>query len=289
MNTSTVLTAALLCLPLLAFAQEENDAVDLTVPHPLHAAEKQSAAQLTRFAGVRLSWNDQNRVVAASLMGTDATNHNVALVSRLLGLRTLSITPLPQNHLTDRGLAPLAGHPTLQSLKLCGNRLTDRALVHIQRIPTLEILVLHGNFTNTALETISALPHLKHLDLTQSYVNEAGLVHVTELPHLETLILNQTDVGNAGLDSIAQLKELAHLYLGNTAADDGAVKHLQNLVQLETLFIERTNISEQGVAELLQALPPTCEIIHDGGRDPGQREPQTAMVHTLVTQWQASP
>lgn len=291
MNPSISRAAALLfCLPLAILAAEDDDRTDLTVTHPLHSSEKTGAARLTRFSGVHLSWNDENRIVAASLNGTDATNHTVALAARLLGLRTLSLAPLPRTYLTDAGLAPLASHPALRSLSIHGNRLSDEALVHIQNIPTLEILILQGNFTNDALETVAVLPNLKHLDLTQSYINDTGLVDLPPLPHLETLILNQTDITHAGLESIAELKRLAHLHVGDTAVDDGAVEHLKNLVQLETLFIKRTNISAEGVADLLPALPPTCKIIHDGGTDRGQREPQTAMARGgPLAQWQESP
>lgn len=290
MNRSTPLVfVPLLCLPVVTLAAEENELTDLTVSRPLSPAEKTSAARLTRFGGVRLFWNDKNRIVAASLNGTDATNHTVALTARLSGLRTLSLTPLPRTYLTDAGLAPLASHPALRSLRISGNRLSDKALVHLQTIPNLEILILHGNFTNDALDTISVLPNLKHLDLTQSHINDMGLARLPQLPHLETLILNQTDITNAGLQSIGELKKLAHLYVGDTAVDDGAVARLEDLVQLETLFIKRTSISEEGVAQLLPALPPTCKIIHDGGTNRGQREPQTAMARASLTPWREAP
>ncbi|MGM0490287.1 MAG: hypothetical protein ACQESR_26470 [Planctomycetota bacterium] len=290
MNRLTSLLAPLLlCLPVITLAAEDEDRTDLSVSHPLYPVEKNSAARLTRFGGIHLSWNDQNRIVAASLNGTDATNHAVALTARLLGLRALSLAPLSRTDLTDDGLAPLASHPALRSLRISGDRLSDHALVHIRTISSLEILILHGNFTNATLETISVLPNLKHLDLTQSHVNDMGLAHLPRLPHLETLVLNETDITTDGLDSIAELKKLAHLYLGDTAMDDGAVEQLKNLVQLETLFIKRTNISAEGVGELLPALPPTCKIIHDGGTDRGQRDPQTAMVHAPLTHWHESP
>ncbi len=276
-------TALLLaCLPSVALAAEGSGEPDLTVTQPLTQIEKTSAAQLSRLHSVRLWWNDDNRIVCVSLKGTDANNRAVALSSHLPGLRALVLVALPQNHLTDNGLAPLASHSELQLLSISGDRLSDNALLHIQAISTLQVLVLNGNFTDAALEIISTLTNLRQLDLTQAHITDVGLTHLAKLTNLQTLILNGTHVGNDGVTSIVPLKRLTRLYLGDTDLNDNAVEQLKKLEQLELLFIKGTNITAEGVASLVPALPTTCSIIHDSGTYRGQRVPQTAMARSAT-------
>ncbi len=272
----------------VALAQGGPAKPDLSVSQPLTQIEKTCAAKLTRLRSARLWWNDDNRIVGVALKGTDATNRSVALSSHLPGLRALVLVALPQNNLTNDGLAPLATLPQLRLLSISGDRITDGALRHVQAISTLEVLVLNGNFTDEAIEAISPLQQLQQLDLTQSHITDAGLTHVAKLVNLQTLILNSTSVSNQGLASIAQLKRLTKLYLGDTKLNDDAVPQLKKLEQLEQLFIKRTDITAEGVASLVPGLPTTCKIIHESGTYFGQRPPRTAMAQANATQWRAA-
>ncbi len=83
-------------------------------------------------------WNIDNRCVGISLKGDDANNRAIELASHLPGLRTMVLVALPQNQLTNRGLAPLANLPELRLLSISGDRITDDGLLYIQGIPTLE-------------------------------------------------------------------------------------------------------------------------------------------------------
>ncbi len=281
-----VVFALLVCLAPLVRAAEEVP--DLKVTQPLLQLEKSSAARLTRLRSVRLWWNDDNRLVGVSLKGSDANNQAVALASHLPGLRTLVLVALPENQLTDDGLAPLATVPGLWLLNISGDRLTDDALRPLLGNPTLRVLVLNGNFTDAALETISSLPNLKQLDLSQSRITDAGLAQLTQMANIETLILNGTHITNDGLQQIAQLKTLKHLYLGNTPLDDTAVEQLQQMEQLELLFIRDTQITAEGVAALVPALLPGCQIIHQSGTYRGERTRDVAMAQPSSPQWRSA-
>jgi hypothetical protein len=275
---------ACLLLPLtvsLTAAQQNDDEPDLTVTQPLTQVEKTSAARLTRLPSVRLWWNEHNRIVAASLKGADANDRAVALCGRLPGLRALSLAALPQNQLTNNGLAPLASHTELRALSIAGDRLGDEALLHVQSIPTLETVVLQGNFTDLALELVAVLPELSYLDLTQCRVTDTGVAHIAGVPNLETLILNGTQVSNDCLVSVAELKRLTELYLGDTALDDGAIDQLATMEQLTTLYLQRTRITQEGIRRLLTELPIPCRVIHDGGIDYGERDTNTTIARAL--------
>ena len=288
MNPANSLASALLVfLPAITLAAADENLPDLTVTQPLTRAERAAAVRLARLSSADLQWNDENRIIAVRLKGTDANNQNIALASQLAGLRVLTVMALPQNYLTDDGLAPLASRPKLQVVSLSGAQLTDNALLHLQMTDTLKVLILQGNFTDVALEMISGLPNLEHLDLSQSHITDDGLARLPQLVNLEVLIANDTDITSGGLESLVQLKKLSHLYLGGTAVNDEAVEQLKKLAQLETLFLKRTNISGEGIGRLLPALPPSCRVIHDAGTDLGEREPQTAMARTSASQWQA--
>lgn len=288
MKLQIPLAAVLLaCLATVASAFDEEDA-DLSVDVPLTQVERACAAKLTRLRSARLWWNDDNRIVGASLKGIDANDRAVALASQLPGLRTLVLVALPTNHLTDRALASFAGHPELRLLSISGDRLTDSALSPIAANSSVEVLILNGNFTDSACGIISNLSNLTYLDLTQCHVTDAGLAQVPSLAQLETLILNGTEITSESMQSIVQLKRLTELYLGDTAIDDSAIEHFQGLQQLEKLFIKGTRITPEGVTRLLPLLPIGCRIIHDSGTDRGERVPQTASHQTVGNAWRSA-
>ncbi len=274
---------------LAPLAQADEEVPDLKVTQPLLQPEKSAAAKLTRMRSVRLWWNDDNRVVGVSLKGSEANDQAVALAGNLPGLRTLVLFALPENHLTDNGLAPLANVPALQLLSISGGRLTDAALTPLQGSSALRVLVLNGNFTDAALDTICSLPNLKQLDLSQSRITDTGISQLAQLTKIETLILNSTQITNVGLQQIAQLKTLKSLYLGNTSLDDTAVEQLQQMEQLELLFVRDTRISAEGVAKLQTALLPACQIIHQSGTFRGERNREVAMAEPAESnQWRAA-
>ncbi len=285
----------LLTLPLLiglidslqrACQAADAEKPDLTVTQPLTDLEKHSAVQLSRLSSARLFWNDDNRIVGVSLKGRDAHNQAVALSSQLAGLRALVLVALPRNHLTDEGLAPLAGHTQLRLLSISGALVTDAGLQYLISCPALEIVILHGEFTDGATALLATLPKLKNLDVTQCRITDAGVARLASATGLQTLILNGTQITNDSMVSIAQLKKLTELYLGDTTIDDGAVEQLKSMEQLRTLFVKRTGLTQQGIQQLLQELPIDCRVIHDHGTDFGQRTPRTARTDAPATRWQ---
>jgi hypothetical protein len=274
-------------LAILMLQTDTTAAEDLPpgkIDQPLSRSERTATARLTRLRSARFWWNEENRVIGASFKGIDANDQALALASQLPGIRTIVLVALPENRLTDNGLAPLAKLPNLELLGIYGNRITDQGVVHIQQLPSLRALALNTDVGDAALAKLSSLPRLENLDLTQSRITDASLAHLKSLPSLSTLILNGTAVTNAGVEQLAEIKTLQHLYLGNTAIDDAAVASLQRMDQLALLVIRDTRITASGIAALQAALLESCEIIHHSGRYRGERSAPVAMAHAPAAQ-----
>jgi len=287
---SAVAIATLLLLGPVSSARtaQQEDPPDLTVAAPLLSAERTAAARLSRLPGTRLAWNDENRIVGVELKGRAAHDQALAWSAQLPGLRSLVIAPLPENRLTQNGLAPLAHHRSLRLLSISGDRPGDAALVHLQSLNTLEILILQGNFTDAGMQLIAHLSNLHYLDLTQCRVTTAGLEHLGEMASLKTLILNGTGIQNDSLQPLVQCKTLIELYLRDTTINDGAIEHLQQMEQLKKLILLGTDVTQEGIDRLLPQLPADCRVIHEGGTQFGKRDPRIASAERSSGSWKAA-
>lgn len=266
------------------------------IARPLTAVERASTAKLTRLRTARLWWDERNRVTGVSFKGVDANDRAIALASNLPTVKSMTLVALPDNALSDNGLAPLANLKNLELLSIAGNRITDAGLLHLAGKTRLHTLILNGNFTDAGLATISSLPNLEHLDLTQTRVTDLGMIHVANLPNLHTLILNGTQVTNDGIEHLAGIAPLAHLFLADTHVDDGAADHLMKLRKLRTLNIRGTRITSEKIREMQPTFFNDCEIIHQsaiykgtgGPRNGGLDLARSSSTSVPVSTWRAS-
>ncbi len=230
---------------------------------PLTPSEKSAAAKLTRLRSARLWWNDQNRIIGVSFKGIDATDRSLQLAGNLPLVESLVIVSLPENQLSNHGLAVLQKLPNLKLLSISGSSIDDDGLVHLRHATNLEAgLVLNGPFTDKALQHLQGMDKLRLLDLTQNRITDDGLKTVAALPALETLILNGTPITNEGIANLVQMKGLQELYLMDCNIDDGAVPHLKQLTSLKTLAITNTRISAAGAQEAATAVSDEGEVLH---------------------------
>ncbi len=250
MLARTILTVLLACM------SQAAPAADV----PLTPTEQLTAVKLTRLRGVRIWWNDENRIIGVALKGVNATDQTVQLASRLPLLRSLVLVAVRDQSLTDAGIAALRNANRLEVLFIVGSDVTDRGLQNIAALPRLRVLVLKGQFTDDAFDVIAQLHKLEFLDMTQTRVTDAGLKRLTALKKLQTLILNGTSVTDAGVEAISRIGTLRWLYLGDTPVDDKAIDSLTRLQGLNELYVSGTQISKKGFQTLRSAMSTSCEI-----------------------------
>jgi Leucine Rich repeat len=189
-------------------------------------------------------------------------------LSQLAGLSHLKRLTIVSQRVTDEGLAHFVGNSSLQSLDLQSTRAGGSG---IEAFPRLESLAL-GPFTdNGDLESVSRLPHLKELILTDSRISDDGFRHLGSLQSLEVLYLSGphavTDEGLevlgdfdrlvqltlhgqhftfAGLRSVADSTSLVELELRGGGLDDAGLDAFVPPPSLKVLRLDYTSISDEG-------------------------------------------
>ena len=164
---------------------------------------------------------------------------DVVMTDELWEIDTLE---LPEG-VTD--LSDLNKFAGLRSLKLCGA--IDLNYDVLGTLSTLESLDLSGSTLSfSVLETISLLPDLKALDLSECAVSRIDpLVGLTKLETLD--LANNTVSDITALSNLSSLKELR---LSNNPIK--SISQLASCTALEKLYIENCNVSKlTGLAETL--------------------------------------
>jgi len=249
---------------------------------PITPGERAVVVQMTRLRGVRLWWNEDNRVVGAAIKGVNAADDTVRLVSQLPMLRSLVLVAVADHRLTDKSLDTLRDMSRLELLYLVGTDVTDRGAKNLLALKNLRALVLKGKFSDSTLAVVAQLPNLEFLDLTQTQISDEGLAALSKLPKLQTLILNGTSITSQGLAPIAHIKTLRWLYLGDTPIDDAAVVHLRQLSNLDELFVRGTKITRAGIQTLQAAMDSGCAIFHNSGATRGTRAEPPGLAVTAL-------
>jgi hypothetical protein len=83
--------------------------------------------------------------------------------------------------------------------------------------------------TDAGLAQLTALPHLRRLDLSGTTVTDEGMEHVAALTGLEALDLAWTPVSDTGLKKLAALKNLHELDPPDTSTEAGLTELKQSL------------------------------------------------------------
>jgi hypothetical protein len=112
---------------------------------------------------------------------------------------------------------------------------------------------------------------LKHVDFTDSDLQNKDLRPLINLGSLNYLELDGTHVTDDGLHAIARIKHLAVLDISRTHVTDACVQHIASIGGLRGVIVSDTMITSDGVA-LLKTLRPDVwvkqsnigEVAHDG-------------------------
>lgn len=151
-------------------------------------------------------------------------------------------------HVTDTGLAALAGRESLRTLVWAGRLLGPTLRRVLPTLRGLRTLHLEGaEATDDDLKPLGSLRELVALNVAGWKVTDAGLRHLAGLGRLDQLNLSRTPVTAAGMREVARLPRLRELYLMDTAAGDAELKPLAAAPELRRLHLERTQVTADGL------------------------------------------
>ncbi len=203
------------------------------------AAARQATRAVTQLGNSRIWWDedDSTRLVGVELRGDQATDANLALLSRCPDVRTIVLSPSRPGLITDAGLQQLT-KLDLHFLGLGNTAITDRGLT----------LLRHWK-------------HLRRLELPAS-TTDAGLSHLLELPALEQLRVWPAKISNEGLATIGQLACLRFLDLTGSPIDDAGLPRLAGLTSLEVLDLRRTGVTDAGLVHLVSRPDADCMFLN---------------------------
>ena len=143
---------------------------------------------------------------------------------------------------------------------------------------------LHGDATDTIMDSIGNLADLEELDLSASSVTDKGLAHLGGLRRLTLLDLAQTKITGEGLRHLADLTQLTNLGLEHTAVDDTGLAFLERFERLTELHLQGTPVTDKGAKSIrrlraLEMLFIQDTTIGDEGLKELQGMPQLRMVY----------
>lgn len=147
-----------------------------------------------------------------------------------------------------------------------------------------------GRISDAALEHISGLTQLRHIEFLRSAIQGSGLVHLSAMSELRILNLSTTPLSE-GLEHLSDLSKLEELNLRGTEVDDDDVSHLSTLENLQILELGGTVITDGctptiGQLTELRYLNIGFNDITDAGLPPLIRLPNLEFISlglTLVT------
>lgn len=159
----------------------------------------------------------------------------------------------------------------LKKLHVTEFEVDDAMIAGIGDLQTLETVIMDkGVVTDASMAAIASLPHLQHLRLRLSPVNDEGLKQLSKcqslwyvnLPHaactakgvaalaaipkLRQLRLGSSRLGNEVTREIASIKSLRGVHLIGIAVTDEGLKMLAAMPHLESLYLDDSSVTEAG-------------------------------------------
>ena len=164
-----------------------------------------------------------------------AYTNNFGDFTTLAGLPLRDVRLEGCRRVSDLAARTLATFPTLRQLEIHMTGLTDRGLEHFKN-SDLEVLWLGPRITDTGMNVLATMRHLRHLDICAHLVTDDGVRALAILPDLEVLWITRCRVTDDIIPVLAKLKKLRELNVRNT------------------------EVTERGIEQLRQALPG-CRIV----------------------------
>lgn len=145
--------------------------------------------------------------------------------------------------------------PNLTSLDLFGMRHRKKSALNcISDLHSLKHINLGGsNICGSMITTVTNCPLLETLDLwrTDLDVYDVGAV-LPYLKNLTNLNLGYTKLHDSEMDFLSSLSHLKYLDLGNTSIGSKTLKSLSTVISLKSLFLDYTKTDDSGIVYLSQ-------------------------------------
>jgi eukaryotic-like serine/threonine-protein kinase len=164
--------------------------------------------------------------------------------------------------LRDADLAALKDSP-VENLQLPNNRITETGLANLGNPPNLAVLGLKVTDVGTRLGELKRFPKLRELLLQNAHVTDAGLAGAPTLPSLDTLEFDAAPISEVGLKHIGACKGLVRLGFAHMRIGDDDLSCFADLSKLARLTLQETDVTPAGVAAF-QAKLPNCKIEWEG-------------------------
>ncbi len=149
-----------------------------------------------------------------------------------------------------------AVRPDTELLTLGHTRVTDRGLSTLTELPSLRWLDLTNlPISDEAFARFGGCRQLRQLSLENTRVTDRSLEHINRFTELEELDLSGTNVTSSGLARLQGLKDLQVLWLTRTQIDDEVIPVLQTMSNLEQVDVSGTGVTKQGQQRLRDSLP----------------------------------
>ena len=221
-------------------------------------------AHLASLPSLKVLWLDTHNI----------TDESLRWLARSKSLERLNMYWL--DTITDRGIVYLKDAPRLRKLDVGHARLTDAGLAQFAAYGNLDYLRLPGGFTDTGINNLANINHLKYLWIncySGSPLTDKALATVSNLRELEELYISGTGFTNEGIELLAKLENLQVLNIlqfGQDGLDNKNLKQLAKLSKLKKLNLssaDQITISGINVLNALDALENLS--IDDIRRDDG--------------------
>jgi hypothetical protein len=205
-------------------------------------------AMLAELSAMHLTNHEFNRQAKLRLSKhiTDAG------LAQLAGLTRMEELVLRAPGVTDAGLVHVSGMTGLHKLDLSYTGVTDAGLIHLRRMASLQSLDLSDTgVTGAGLSHLNGLTALRELNLASNELTADGLVPVGGMIGLRNLCLISAGVTDAGLAHLEGLDHLERLWLGqNSLVTDAALASLRGLKGLRELDLWGVKITDAGLVHL---------------------------------------
>lgn len=196
-------------------------------------------------------------------------------VERVLMDRMYSGSPEPPpeaqfyHRISDAGIARITAVPSLRALNLAGCRISGRAHSLILQRPEMNRLVIGSDVSDTNLQQLAKLTHLRTLSLSgDRSLTDTGFQALRNLTNLEELDLSYMPLSDQAWPIIRHFPRLRHLRISASSATGFGLAALSELKELRTLEIERafeTNGIDPGALSSLRKCPGLTRLWLDNG------------------------
>lgn len=154
----------------------------------------------------------------------------------------------------EAGIRLLATCPALIDIYLQGNELDDRMLgLLIEAVPKLERLDIRScvNLTNSAIQSVARLNHLRELELYGTAIDDSGVVSLASLKSIECLNLSGLAITDEAVAVLKSFEKLHHLYLEDCPSlTDRGLDSVRSLPGLQWLGLRQSPFTDRGLVAL---------------------------------------